>query len=112
MARGLNKLMLIGNLGGDPELKYSPDGTAFANASPADSVRKRDSKTGEWGDETEWFKLVFFGASAENVSTYGAKGRPLYAEGRFQSRSFTDREGVVRTVYEVAVTQWLLLGSD
>ncbi|HEY0461411.1 MAG TPA: single-stranded DNA-binding protein [Pyrinomonadaceae bacterium] len=99
-----NKITLIGNLGRDPELRYTPQGTAVCDFSVAVNDRKRD-KAGEWQDVTTWFKITFWGKQAENASKYLTKGRQAYIEGRLQVEEWTDRDGNNR--YTLAVQ-----GSD
>lgn len=82
----------MGNLGRDPELRYTPQGNAVCDFSVAVNDRKRD-KTGEWQDFTTWFKVTFWGKQAENASKYLSKGRQVYAEGRLQVEEWTDRDG-------------------
>ncbi len=110
MARGLNRVTLIGNLGNDPELRYTADGIAMATASLAVNGFRR-SPDGERAESVEWFRLVFFDRQAETMSTYGAKGKPVFIEGRLQTRPYADRNGVIRTAIEVVVAQFLLLGT-
>lgn len=95
-----NKITLIGNLGRDPELRYTPQGTAVCDFSVAVNDRKRD-KSGEWQDVTTWFKITFWGKQAENASKYLTKGRQAYIEGRLQVEEWTDRDGNNR--YTLAV---------
>lgn len=87
-----NKITIIGNLGRDPELRYTPQGTAVCDFSVAVNDRKRD-KAGEWQDVTTWFKITFWGKQAENASKYLTKGKPVYVEGRLQVEEWTDRDG-------------------
>jgi len=87
-----NKIILIGNLGRDPELRYTPQGTAVCDFSVAVNDRKRD-KAGEWQDVTTWFKITFWGKQAENASKFLTKGRQAYIEGRLQVEEWTDRDG-------------------
>lgn len=110
MALGLNRVTLIGNLGGDPEVRYTADGVAVANASLAVNGFRRGAD-GEREESVEWFKLVFFDRQAETIGTYGAKGKQLFIEGRLQTRPYTDRNGVIRTAIEVVVSQFLFLGN-
>jgi len=110
MARGLNRVTLIGNLGNDPELRYTADGVAMATTSLAVNGFRR-SPDGEREESVEWFRLVFFDRQAETISTYGAKGKPLFVEGRLQTRPYADRNGVIRTAIEVIISQFLLLGT-
>ncbi len=110
MSRGLNRVTLIGNLGNDPELRYTADGIAMATASLAVNGFRR-SPDGERAESVEWFRLVFFDRQAETMSTYGAKGKPVFIEGRLQTRPYADRNGIIRTAIEVVVSQFLLLGT-
>ncbi len=111
MARGLNRITLIGNLGNDPELRYTADGVAMATASLAVNGSRR-ATDGTREDSVEWFRLVFFDRQAENMSTYGTKGKPVFIEGRLQTRPYTDRNGIIRSAIEVVVSQFLLLGTN
>lgn len=99
-----SKITIIGNLGRDPELRYTPQGTAVCDFSVAVNDRKRD-KSGEWQDHTTWYKITFWGKQAENASKYLTKGKQVYIEGRLQVEDWTDREGTSR--YTLAVQ-----GSD
>lgn len=87
-----SKLTLIGNLGRDPELRYTPQGSAVCDFSIAVNDRKRD-KSGEWQDVTTWFKITLWGKQAENASKYLTKGKQVYIEGRLQVEEWTDRDG-------------------
>lgn len=87
-----SKITIIGNLGRDPELRYTPQGTAVCDFSVAVNDRKRD-KSGEWQDHTTWYKITFWGKQAENASKYLTKGKQVYVEGRLQVEEWTDREG-------------------
>ena len=95
-----NKITLIGNLGRDPELRYTPQGDAVCDFSIAVNDRKRD-KAGEWQDITTWFKVTFWRKQAENASKYLTKGRQVYVEGRLQMEEWTDRDGNNRTTLVV-----------
>jgi len=108
MARGLNKVMLIGNLGRDPEVRYTAAGQAVANFSVATSRGRRDPNGG-WTDETEWHRIVAFERNAETASQYLHKGSKVYIEGRIQSRKYTDNSNVERTVYEIVANELQLL---
>src|SRR4051812_770586 len=101
MARGLNRITLVGNLGRDPEMRYTPSGTAVANA----SLAVNGYANGE--EKVEWFRLVFWEKNAENIAQYGHKGKPLLIEGRGQSRKFTDNQGIEREVFEVVVSNFI-----
>ena len=90
-----NKITIIGNLGRDPELRYTPQGDAVCDFSVAVNDRKRD-KAGEWQDVTTWFKVTLWGKKAESASKYLTKGRKAYVEGRLQMEEWTDRDGNTR----------------
>jgi len=111
MASGLNKIILIGNLGQDPEIRHTNQGNAMANLRIAVSYRKKDS-AGNWGDETEWFTVVVWNSTAENCAKYLKKGRQVYVEGRMQSRKWEDKTGNQRTSWEVIASDVKFLGSD
>jgi len=96
----MNKIMLIGNLGRDPEMNYTPNGTAIAKFSLAVN-RVTKSSTGERQEETEWFNIVAWQQLAERCSTYLKKGQKVFIEGRLATRKYTDKNGVERTAVEV-----------
>lgn len=107
----LNKAMIIGNLGDDPELRYTQSGTPVANLSIATN-RKWTDKSGESNEQTEWHRVVVFGRQAENCEKYLKKGRQVYVEGRLQTRSWDDRDGNKRYTTEiVAQTVQFLSGG-
>lgn len=106
-----NKITIIGNLGRDPELRYTPQGTAVCDFSVAVNDRKRD-KAGEWQDVTTWFKITFWGKQAENASKYLTKGRQVYIEGRLQVEEWTDRDGNNRHTLAVQGADIQFLGGD
>jgi single-strand DNA-binding protein len=95
-----NKIILVGNLGKDPELRYTPQQTAVCSFSLATNERKKD-KSGEWQDVTTWFKVTLWGKQAETAAKYLSKGRPVYIEGRLQVEEWTDRDNNNR--YSLAV---------
>jgi single-strand DNA-binding protein len=101
MARGLNKVMLIGRLGKDAETRYTPSGAAVTNFSIATNRSIKDGQTGEWREETDWHDVVLW--RAENVSQYLTKGREVYVEGRLQTRSWEDQNGQKKYRTEVVV---------
>src|SRR5947208_1964528 len=103
MARGLNKVMIIGNLGKDPEMKYTPQGTAITTFSVAVS-RNRKSPEGQVIDETEWFRVVAWERLAETCNQFLHKGSKVYVEGRLQTRKWTTPEGQERQIVEVVAT--------
>jgi single-strand DNA-binding protein len=102
---------LIGSLGNDPTLQYTADGVAMTTASLA-VMGTRKQPDGTIEESVEWFRLVFFDRQAETINAYGAKGKPLFVEGRLQTRPYSDRNGVIRTAIEVVVSQFLLLGES
>ena len=102
MARGVNKVILIGNLGSDPDTRYMPNGNAVANISLATSDSWRDKETGQQHERTEWHRVVFFGKLAEIVGQYLRKGSKIYVEGRLQTREW-EKDGVKRYTTEVIV---------
>ena len=107
---GVNKVILVGHLGRDPELRYAQSGTAVANATLATSERRKD-RDGEWTDQTEWHRLVFFGKTAETLARYCKKGKQIYVEGRIQTRSWDDKEsGQKRYTTEILVNNMIMLG--
>lgn len=110
MAAGFVKVSLVGNLGKDPEVRFTAGGTAVANLRVACTERAK-TKEGTWEDRTEWVALVCFGKTAENAGQYLQKGRQIYAEGRLQTREWTDKEGNKRYSTEVLANQVLFLGG-
>ena len=110
MARGVNKVILLGNLGKDPELSYLPSGQSVAKFSLATS-RKYKDKSGELKDETEWHNIVAWGKLGEIAAQYLKKGRQAYIEGRISSRKWEDREGKQRTSFEIVADEVVLLGG-
>ena len=100
---GLNKVMLIGNLGADPEIRHSSDGSAIANLSVGVSEKWRDKSTGEQKQKTEWAKVVLFGKLAEVAGEYLRKGSQVYIEGQLRTRKWTDNAGVEKYTTEVVV---------
>ena len=102
MARGVNKVILIGNCGGDPEVRYMPNGNAVTNVTLATSDTWKDKQTGQQQERTEWHRVVFFGHIAEVVGEYARKGSKLYIEGRLQTREW-EKDGVKRYTTEIVV---------
>jgi single-strand DNA-binding protein len=111
MARGINKVILIGNLGNDPEVKYTASGSAVANVSIATSENWKDKTTGENQERTEWHRVVFFGKLAEIVGEYLKKGSQVFVEGRLQTRKWQDKEGQDRYTTEIVANEMQMLGS-
>ncbi|MCL5043207.1 MAG: single-stranded DNA-binding protein [Gammaproteobacteria bacterium] len=102
MARGVNKVILIGNLGGDPDVRYLPNGNAVANITLATTDSWKDKQSGQMQEKTEWHRVVFFGRVAEVVGEYARKGSKLYVEGRLQTREW-EKDGIKRYTTEVVV---------
>ncbi len=111
MARGINKVILIGNLGNDPEVKYTASGSAVANVSIATSENWKDKATGENQERTEWHRVVFFGKLAEIVGEYLKKGSQVFVEGRLQTRKWQDKEGQDRYTTEIIANEMQMLGG-
>jgi single-strand DNA-binding protein len=106
-----NKIIIVGNLGRDPELSYTPQGTAVCKFSVATNERRRD-KAGEQQDITTWFRVTVWGKQAENVSRYLSKGRKVYLEGRLHMEEWTDREGKPRQTLEVNASDVQFIDSS
>ncbi len=107
----INKVILIGRLGRDPEVRYTPSGDAVANFSIATSENWKDKNTGEKREKTEWHKLVAFRRLAEIVAEYLSKGSLIYIEGKLQTREWDDKEGIKRYTTEIVVNQMQMLGG-
>ncbi|HYM48020.1 MAG TPA: single-stranded DNA-binding protein [Burkholderiaceae bacterium] len=107
----VNKVILIGNLGRDPETRYTADGAAVTNITIATSDRWKDKATGEMKEATEWHKIAFFGRLAEIAGEYLKKGRPVYVEGKLRTRKWQDKEGQDRYTTEVIADNMQMLGS-
>ncbi|EMQ1682844.1 single-stranded DNA-binding protein [Pseudomonas aeruginosa] len=113
MARGVNKVILVGNVGGDPEVRYTGDGKAIANITLATSDSWKDKQTGQQQERTEWHRVVFFGRLAEIVGEYVRKGSQIYVEGSLRTREW-EKDGVKRYTTEIVVDingQMQLLGG-
>lgn len=111
MARGVNKVILIGNLGSDPEVRYTPNGNAVANATLATSMTWRDKQSGELQERTEWHRIVFFNRLAEIVGEYLHKGSKVYIEGSLRTRKWQDKSGIDRYTTEVIANEMHMLDS-
>jgi single-strand DNA-binding protein len=111
MARGVNKVILIGNLGSDPELRYTPSGSAVANVNLATTETWRDKVSGELQDRTEWHRIVFFNRLAEIVGEYLRKGSKVYVEGSLRTRKWQDKNGVERHTTEIIANEMHILDS-
>ena len=107
----VNKVILIGNLGRDPELRYNPSGVAFCTISLATTRQWKNRESGERQEETEWHRVVFNDKLAEIVGEYCKKGRPLYVEGRLRTRKWQDKEGRDTYTTEIIADQMQLLGG-
>lgn len=111
MARGVNKAILIGNLGADPEVKYMPSGGAVTNIRLATTETRKDRQTGEQQELTEWHRVVMFGRLAEIAGEYLRKGSQVYLEGRIQTRKWQDRDGNDRYSTEIVANEMQMLGG-
>ncbi len=111
MARGINKVILVGNLGADPEVKYMPSGAAVANISLATAESWKDKQTGEKQERTEWHRVVFFSRLAEIAGEYLRKGSQVYVEGRLQTRKWQDKNGQDRYTTEIVANDMQMLGG-
>jgi len=111
MARGVNKVILVGNLGADPETRYTAGGSAVTNVRLATTDSWRDKQTGEQQERTEWHRLVFFGRLAEIAAEYLRKGSQIYVEGRIQTRKWQDKDGQDRWTTEIVGNEMQMLGS-
>ena len=107
----VNKVILIGNLGKDPEVRYAPSGSAICNITLATSRNWKDKTSGERQEETEWHRVVFFDRMAEVAGEYLKKGKSVYIEGRLKTRKWTDKEGVDKYTTEVMADRMEMLGS-
>jgi single-strand DNA-binding protein len=105
-----NKITIVGYLGRDPELRYTPQGIAVCNFSVATTEKRKDSRTGEPQDSTTWFRVTVWRRLAEVANQYLAKGRQVYIEGRLRQDEYTDRDGVKRTQLVVDATDMHFLG--
>lgn len=110
-SRGVNKVILVGNLGNDPEVRYTANGAAVANVSLATSEQWKDRESGEQQEKTEWHRVVFFGRLAEIVGEYLKKGSQIYVEGRLQTRKWQDRDGNDKYTTEIVANDMQMLGG-
>ena len=111
MARGVNKVIIVGNLGADPDAKSMPSGKMVANFSVATTESWNDRDTGERQEKTEWHRVVFFGRIAEIADQYLKKGSQVYVEGKLQTRKWEDRDGNERWTTEIVGSQLEMLGD-
>ncbi len=111
MARGINKVILVGNLGADPDTRYMPSGSAVTNLSIATSETWKDKQTGEQKERTEWHKVAMFNRLAEIAAEYLRKGSQVYIEGKLRTRKWQDRDGNDRWTTEVIADEMQMLGG-
>jgi single-strand DNA-binding protein len=111
MARGINKVILVGNLGNDPEVRYAANGSAIANISVATTDSWKDKNTGEQQDRTEWHRVVMFNRLGEIAGEYLKKGSQVYIEGRLQTRKWQDQGGQDKYSTEIVASEMQMLGG-
>jgi len=107
----VNKVILIGNCGRDPEVRYTPSGTAICNVSVATSSRRKDKSSGESVEETQWHRVTFYDRLAEIAGEYLKKGKPVYLEGRLKYGKYTDKDGIERNTVDIIAEQMQMLGG-
>ena len=107
----VNKVILIGNCGRDPEVRYAPSGAAICNVSVATSSRRKDKTSGETIEDTQWHRVTFYDRLAEIAGEYLKKGRPVYVEGRLKYGKYTDKDGIERNTVDIVATEMQLLGG-
>ena len=107
----VNKVILIGNLGRDPEVRYAPSGSAICNVTIATSRNWKDKSSGERQEETEWHRVVFYDRLAEIAGEYLKKGKSVYVEGRLKTRKWTDKDGAERYTTEIIAQEMTMLGG-
>ena len=107
----VNKVILVGNCGRDPEIRYLPSGQAVANISVATSSRRKDKNTGESIEDTQWHRVTFYDRLAEIAGEYVKKGQPIYVEGRLKYGKYTDQAGVEKNTVDIIATEMQLLGK-
>ncbi len=111
MARGINKVIIVGNLGGDPETRYMPSGSAVTNLTVATNESWKDKQTGEQKDRTEWHKVAMFNRLAEVAAEYLRKGSQVYIEGKLRTRKWQDKNGQDRWTTEIVADEMQMLGG-
>jgi single-strand DNA-binding protein len=111
MARGVNKVIIVGNLGNDPDTKYMPSGSAVTNLSVATNESWKDKQTGEQKDRTEWHRVAMFGRLAEIAAEYLRKGSQVYIEGKLRTRKWQDQSGNDRYSTEIIADEMQMLGG-
>ncbi|MEC8996097.1 MAG: single-stranded DNA-binding protein [Pseudomonadota bacterium] len=107
----VNKVIILGRLGADPEVKYTPSGTAVAQLSLATNRKAKNQESGDWEDKTEWHRVVFFDKKAEAIGQYVKKGHELYIEGRLQTRKWQDKDGNDKYITEIIAYEFSFVGS-
>ena len=107
----VNKVILVGNCGRDPEIRYLPSGQAVANVSVATTSRRKDRNSGESVEDTQWHRVTFYDRLAEIAGEYVKKGRPIYVEGRLKYGKYTDQSGVEKNTVDIIATELQLLGA-
>ena len=107
----VNKVILVGNCGRDPEIRYLPSGQAVANVSVATSTRRKDKNTGESIEDTQWHRVTFYDRLAEIAGEYVKKGQPIYVEGRLKDGKYTDQTGAEKNTVDIIATEMQLLGK-
>ncbi len=107
----VNKVIIVGNLGRDPEMRYMPSGDAIANIAVATTDKWKDKATGEQKESTEWHRIAFYGKLAEIVGQYLVKGSQVYVEGKLKTRKYTDKDGIEKYSTEIAADTMQMLGS-
>ncbi|HAI93176.1 MAG TPA: single-stranded DNA-binding protein, partial [Xanthomonadaceae bacterium] len=111
MARGINKVILVGNLGNDPDVKYTQSGAAVTTISVATSESWKDKQTGQMQDRTEWHRVKFFGKLAEIAGEYLRKGSQVYVEGSLRTDKYTDKNGTERYTTDIIANEMQMLGG-
>jgi single-strand DNA-binding protein len=107
----VNKVILVGNCGRDPEIRYLPSGQAVANVSVATSSKRKDKNTGETIEDTQWHRVTFYDRLAEIAGEYLKKGRPIYVEGRLKYGKYTGLDGIEKNTVDIIATEMQLLGG-
>lgn len=107
----VNKVILVGNCGRDPEVRYAPSGTAIATISIATSSKRKDKTSGETTEETQWHRVTFYDRLAEIAGEYLRKGKPVYVEGRLKYGKYTDKDGVERNTTDIIASEMQMLGG-
>lgn len=111
MSRGINKVIVVGNIGKDPETRYTASGSAITTISVATSEQWKDKQTGENKEHTEWHRVQFFGRLAEIAGEYLKKGSQVYVEGKLKTDKYTDKEGIERYATNIIANEMQMLGS-